>query len=88
MSNRVRELETAVAQLQATVDGLREELVDANERIRALEQDAEQKTDQSKAKENGDISLAVLDGDDAVATEDEVEESDEESAAVEDIIVA
>ena len=88
MSNRVRELESAVAQLQATVDGLREELVDANERIRELEQEAEQKTDQSKAEENGDVSFSVLDGDDPVAADDEDEETDEESAAVEDIIVA
>lgn len=88
MSNRVRELESAVAQLQATVDGLREELVDANERIRELEQEAEQKTDQSKAKENGDVSFSVLDGDDPVAADEEDQETDEESAAVEDIIVA
>lgn len=37
MPNRVAELESTVAQLRATVDGLRDELVDANERIRSLE---------------------------------------------------
>ena len=41
MSNRLVELESTVAHMQATVDGLRDELVDANERIRALEQELE-----------------------------------------------
>ncbi len=35
--NRVEELETQVAELQATVKGLTEELVEANDRIRQLE---------------------------------------------------
>ena len=41
MPNRVAELESTVAELQATVDGLQGELVDANERIRALERQLE-----------------------------------------------
>jgi hypothetical protein len=37
MSNRVAELESRVAELQATVDGLTEELVETRERLRQLE---------------------------------------------------
>ncbi|MFB6103082.1 MAG: chromosome segregation protein SMC [Haloplanus sp.] len=37
MSNRVEELESQVAELQAAVDGLTEELVETRERLRQLE---------------------------------------------------
>jgi len=37
MGNRVEDLETQVAELQAAVDGLTEELVEAKERISQLE---------------------------------------------------
>ncbi|MFB6282021.1 MAG: chromosome segregation protein SMC [Haloferacaceae archaeon] len=40
MSNRVEELESRVAELQAAVDGLTEELVETRERLRALEDGA------------------------------------------------
>ncbi|WP_248897770.1 DUF7518 family protein [Haloplanus halobius] len=39
MSNRVEELESQVAELQAAVDGLTEELVETRERLRQLEAD-------------------------------------------------
>lgn len=38
MSNRVDELESQVAELQAAVDGLTEELVETRERLRQLEE--------------------------------------------------
>ena len=38
MSNRTDDLESQVADLQATVDGLTEELVETKERVRQLEQ--------------------------------------------------
>lgn len=41
MSNRVEELESKVAELESTVDGLTEELVEAKERIRELEAELE-----------------------------------------------
>lgn len=41
MGNRVEELEAQVAELQAAVDGLTEELVEAKERINQLEQSTE-----------------------------------------------
>ena len=86
MPNRVKELESAVAQLQATVDGLREELVDANERIRALEREHETPTT-ANADENGDnaVPFALLDEDGA---DDEETEATEEPSPPEDIIVA
>jgi uncharacterized coiled-coil protein SlyX len=39
--NRVEELESRVAELQATVDGLTEELVETKERLNQLEADEE-----------------------------------------------
>jgi TolA-binding protein len=38
MTNRVDELESQIAKLQATVDGLTEELVETKERVRLLEE--------------------------------------------------
>lgn len=37
MSNRVEQLEQTVSELQSTVEGLTEELVDTKERLRAIE---------------------------------------------------
>src|SRR6056297_2811141 len=41
MSNRVEELESKVAELQAAVNGLTEELVETKERVRLLEESVE-----------------------------------------------
>lgn len=41
MSNRVEELEQTVSELESTIEGLTEELVDAKERIRVLESQLE-----------------------------------------------
>jgi len=41
MSNRVEELESKVAELQAAVNGLTEELVETKERVRLLEEEVE-----------------------------------------------
>ena len=41
MSNRVEELESKVAELQAAVNGLTEELVETKERVRLLEEAVE-----------------------------------------------
>ncbi|WP_251329618.1 DUF7518 family protein [Haloplanus pelagicus] len=49
MSNRVEELESQVAELQAAVDGLTEELVETRERLRQLE--ADEGVDHSRAPE-------------------------------------
>lgn len=77
MTNRVAELESAVAQLQATVDGLRAELVDANERIRALENET---AEDPETADNNVVPLGLLDESPA--------EPDEKPAPSDDIIVA
>lgn len=84
MSNRVAELESAVAQLQATVDGLREELVDANERIRSLEQalDESDQDEESESTEELETSHSVESSNES---EDEAESIPEQ---LDDIIVA
>jgi hypothetical protein len=49
MSNRVEELESKVANLEAAVDGLTEELVETRERLRQLEES--EGVDNSRAPE-------------------------------------
>ena len=43
MNDRVEELESTIAELQAAVDGLTEELVETRERLRQLEDEREPK---------------------------------------------
>jgi predicted nucleic acid-binding Zn-ribbon protein len=76
MSNRVEELESRVKELEATVRGLTEELVEANERIRALESELEDEAD-VEPEEIGVESHTP-----------EQEEPKEEVASTDDIIVA
>ena len=76
MSNRLVELESAVAHLQATIDGLQESLVDSNERIRALERELEEKDQEPPAKESD------------VADEPAEPAANAEQDAIGDIIVA
>jgi peptidoglycan hydrolase CwlO-like protein len=100
MSNRVEELESQVAELQAAVDGLTEELVETRERLRQLESDdgvehtraperrepADEATDDVDATADpaGDDDDPALDADE-VADADEDESSDSDGN---DIIVA
>jgi uncharacterized coiled-coil protein SlyX len=53
MSNRVEDLESQVAELQATIDGLTEELVETKERVRQLEETAEQYEEAVQATPGG-----------------------------------
>jgi TolA-binding protein len=80
MSNRVEELESQVAQLQAAVDGLTEELVETRERLRQLE--AEEGVDHSRAPERREAeSASSQDGSaDADATADVPTDPDGETA--------
>ncbi len=91
MPNQVAELEATVAQMSATVDGLREELVDANERIRALEREFHEAESVEETEDEGDGDFLLpppgSNGHDDADDEPEPEsESAEESA--DDIIVA
>lgn len=68
MSNRVEELETTVAELESTVRGLTEELVETKERLRALE------------TETGVDAAGLVDGTVTADTEEPNEESEVEEA--------
>ncbi len=74
MSNRVKELESRVEELEATVRGLTEELVEANERLRALEDHHEEETN--------------VEGQEVGVETDRSEEEQREDDATDDIIVA
>jgi len=58
MSNRVEELESQVAELQAAVDGLTEELVETRERLRQLE--ANEGVDNSRTPERRESAHAEV----------------------------
>lgn len=75
MSNRVEDLESRVQELEATVRGLTEELVEANERIRVLESRHEEEEANVEGREIG------------VET-DRSEEEEPKDDATDDIIVA
>lgn len=78
MDERVRELETTVSELQSTVRGLTEELVETKDRLRALEEQLEvdtQRTDGGTVEEQ----QTETDGGD---------DHDEDSRELDDIIVA
>jgi uncharacterized protein YaaN involved in tellurite resistance len=102
MSNRGEDLESQVAELQAAVDGLTEELVETKERVRQLEEttdsleaddsEAESQTTaeqqaQARGAERRDAEF-VAEGDDGVdeAAAEGEEESDDDDG--DDIIVA
>jgi predicted nucleic acid-binding Zn-ribbon protein len=74
MSNRVEDLETRVQELEATVRGLTEELVESNERIRELEAHH----DEEVSIEKREIGVES----------DRSERKEQEDNAVGDIIVA
>ncbi len=81
--NRVDELEAKVQELEATVDGLTDELVETKERLQALEDDADESYDILEGGSTGDASN---DADDATGVEDVEDVEDAEDAdAVDDV---
>jgi uncharacterized coiled-coil protein SlyX len=68
MSNRVEELESQVAELQAAVDGLTEELVETRERLRQLEEN--DGVDNSRTPERRESAHAQVERTDADAEVD------------------
>ena len=84
MSNRITELESAVNRLEATVNGLQEALVDANERIRALERELDRAPADEGQSQADPSTPPGVDLDGSESTDDTVEESD----PLDDIIVA
>ncbi|GAB7012000.1 chromosome segregation protein SMC [Halolamina salina] len=103
MSNRGEDLESQVAELQAAVDGLTEELVETKERVRQLEEttdsleaddgEAESRTTaeqqaQARGAERRDAEFVAERDDDADEAAAEGEEEESDDDDGDDIIVA
>jgi predicted nucleic acid-binding Zn-ribbon protein len=95
-SERVADLEQRVEELEATVRGLTEELVDASERIRSLEAELDQSPSTDELREareepvpgeNADAQAPEGEADEATKRADG-EADDNEESALDDIIVA
>ena len=91
--NRVDDLEVKVQELQATIDGLTDELVETKERLHALEDDADESYDILETGSTGEATGDAADAANADAADadevnsDEAEEEDN-SGSGDDIIVA
>jgi uncharacterized coiled-coil protein SlyX len=88
-ADRVNELEDRVAELEATVRGLTEELVDASERIRTLEAELDRTPSTAElreAREEEPVEPAD-EADEAPKSADD-EATDNEESGLDDIIVA
>ena len=93
--NRVEELESRVAELQATVDGLTEELVETKERLRQLEADEEPARVSRTSDANTEVVRTDADEQPADAeneaetdTTEAAEDAEDEAESGSDIIVA
>jgi predicted transcriptional regulator len=89
MSNRVEELESKVKELQAAVNGLTEELVEAKERVRQLEEEVEVDVAAGRRQQLDHQQEADAEGQvEEDKTDDAKGEDDEEKSSGSDIIVA
>jgi len=77
MSNRVEDLERQVAELQAAVNGLTEELVETKERVRQLEADREAQAVEAERRTASDDHAEVVE---QRPTDDETVAADEAEA--------
>ncbi|WP_277553250.1 DUF7518 family protein [Halobaculum limi] len=77
MGNRVEDLETQVAELQAAVDGLTEELVEAKERISQLEQAT---TVEEESSPSRNPNAEFVPNESATKTDEKVMADDEDDA--------
>ena len=82
MSNRVEELESKVAELQAAVNGLTEELVETKERVRQLEAENEATAEAASPEQTSqaDEFASGADGDVGAAVSNAQPEADPERA--------
>ena len=91
--NRVDELEAKVQELEATVDGLTDELMETKERLQALEDGADGSYDiletgsTGEATADAEVEAEAADADADEVNSDEAEEEDN-SGSGDDIIVA
>lgn len=72
MPNRVEELELTVSELESTIDGLTEELVETKERVRTLEELLQRELDGDLPAREEDISAVEDEGEDEGSTHAEV----------------
>jgi len=88
--NRVEDLESRVSALEATIRGLTEELVEANERLRILESHVDvESAEKRRAADRKEAKRAArVDEDKPAEREGSDEEESAESASGDDIIVA
>ena len=90
--NRVEQLESTVAELESTIEGLTDELVEAKERIRILEAELDTETPTRVPERRGhEAEEAAPDEVEAAAAEAEGEgepEDETEDSGTDDIIVA
>ncbi|WP_353635218.1 hypothetical protein ABSL23_07380 [Halobacterium sp. NMX12-1] len=90
----IEELEQRVEELEATVRGLTEELVDASERIRTLEAELDRTPSTEELRESREGGVIEPGDDDADTEADEAtkpvdgEAEDNEESGLDDIIVA
>lgn len=94
--NRVEELETRVKQLEASVTGLTDELLECKERLRTLEDEVDpemgiiegRRTPQDELDEPDEEPAAAADGGADNDTSPESEEAENSDAGTDEIIVA
>jgi hypothetical protein len=93
--NRVEELEARVRELQATIDGLTDELMETKDRLRAIEEEVDPDLDMGIIEGRPARKPATQTNDDAPpVSQEDVEEAvekvaeDEETDSADDIIVA
>ena len=91
MSRKETDLRTRVGELEATVSGLTQELVEANERIRQLEAEHEAGDGQTETAENGPVLGAEEQNGDGKSTKgqsDDTQGDGDAGSDLDDIIVA
>jgi uncharacterized coiled-coil protein SlyX len=84
MSNRVEELESQVAELQAAVDGLTEELVETRERLRQLEADEGVEHTRAPERRESDTEASAADPVESGREETGADPADDAEAETED----
>ena len=89
MRDRITELESAVNRLESNVDGLRSQLVEANDRIRQLERDlAAELVDEPETARLGPTAKPESAAESAEESEPEAPTDETTADSTEDIIVA
>jgi len=87
--DRVDDLEDRVGELEATIRGLTEELVDASERVRTLEAELDQTPSTAELREaREEEPVEPGEGADEAPKSADEEATDNEESGLDDIIVA